>query len=76
MGASRLRRTLAYLRPHRRDVAIGAAALVVVNLLGVSLPLLVRRVVDGLHSGFAVNDLLRGAALIITLATVMGLVRL
>jgi ATP-binding cassette subfamily B protein len=33
-------------------------------------------VVDGLHSGFAVNDLLRGAALIITLATVMGLVRL
>jgi ATP-binding cassette subfamily B protein len=76
MGATRLQRTLAYLRPHRRDVAIGAAALVVVNLLGVSLPLLVRRVVDGLHSGFAVNDLLRGAALIITLATVMGLVRL
>jgi ATP-binding cassette subfamily B protein len=76
MGASRLRRTLAYLRPHRRDVALGAVALVVVNLLGVSLPLLARRVVDGLQNGFAVNDLLRGAALIIGLATLMGLVRL
>ena len=76
MGASRLRRTLAYLRPHRRAVALGAVALVIVNLLGVSLPLLVRRVVDGLHPGFALADVLHGAALIIGLATVMGLVRL
>ncbi|MFM8603925.1 MAG: ABC transporter transmembrane domain-containing protein, partial [Cyanobium sp.] len=76
MGASRLQRTLRYLRPHRREVVLGAAALVVVNLLGVTLPLLVRQAVDGLHSGFAVADVLRGAALIMALATVMGLVRL
>ncbi|MFM7267169.1 MAG: ABC transporter ATP-binding protein, partial [Cyanobium sp.] len=76
MGASRLQRTLRYLRPHRREVLLGAAALVVVNLLGVTLPLLVRQAVDGLHSGFAIADVLRGASLIMALATVMGLVRL
>ena len=76
MGASRLQRTLHYLRPHRREVIQGAAALVVVNLLGVSLPLLARQAVDGLHSGFALADVLRSAALIIGLASVMGVVRL
>jgi len=76
MGASRLRRTLSYLRPHRRAVLLGAAALVVVNLLGVSLPLLVRQSVDGLQRGFAAGDVLRGAGVIVALASVMGLVRL
>jgi len=76
MVAPRLQRILHYLRPHRRAVLLGAAALVVVNLLGVSLPLIVRHAVDDLHSGFALNDVLRKAALIISLATVMGLVRL
>ncbi len=72
----RLERILHYLKPHRRDVALGAAALVVVNLLGVSLPLLVRRAVDGLHTGFALRDVLGGAALILTVATLMGAARL
>ncbi|MEI6617399.1 MAG: ABC transporter transmembrane domain-containing protein, partial [Cyanobium sp. ELA507] len=72
----RLQRILHYLKPHRRDVALGAAALVVVNLLGVSLPLLVRRAVDGLHSGFALRDVLGGAALILSVATLMGAARL
>jgi len=72
----RLQRILHYLKPHRRDVALGAAALVVVNLLGVSLPLLVRRAVDGLHTGFALRDVLGGAALILALATLMGAARL
>jgi len=72
----RLQRILHYLRPHRRAVVMGAAALVVVNLLGVSLPLLVRNAIDGLHSGFALADVLRSAALIMSLATVMGLARL
>jgi ATP-binding cassette subfamily B protein len=55
---------------------LGAAALVVVNLLGVSLPLLVRRAVDGLHTGFALRDVLGGAALILAVATLMGAARL
>ena len=76
MAALRLHLIRRYLRPHRRTVLIGVAALVVVNLLSVSLPLLVRGVIDDLQDGFAVSDVLREAALIVTLATLMGGVRL
>ena len=76
MAALRLHLIRRYLRPHRRTVLIGVAALVVVNLLSVSLPLLVRSVIDDLQDGFAVSDVLREAALIVTLATLMGGVRL
>ncbi len=65
-----------YLRPYRRTVLLGVAALVVVNLLSVALPLLVRGVIDDLQDGFTYSDVLRQAALIIALATVMGAVRL
>jgi len=65
-----------YLRPHRKAVLLGALALVVVNVLSVSIPLLVRRVIDDLQDGFALRDLLQAAALIVVLATVMGGVRL
>ena len=76
MDGPRLRRILHYLKPHRRIVLMGALSLVVVNLLGVSLPLIVRNAVDALHVGFALSDVLQKAGLIIALATVMGLVRL
>ncbi len=65
-----------YLRPHRKAVLLGALALVVVNVLSVSIPLLVRQVIDDLQDGFALRDLLHAAALIVVLATVMGGVRL
>ena len=74
MDGPRLRRILHYLKPHRRIVLMGAVSLVVVNLLGVSLPLIVRNAVDALHGGFALSDVLQKAGLIIALATVMGLV--
>ena len=76
MDGPRLRRILHYLRPHRTTVLLGAVSLLVVNLLGVSLPLIVRNAVDALHGGFALTDVLLKAGLIIALATVMGLVRL
>ena len=76
MAALRLGLIRRYLRPHRRTVLQGVAALVVVNLLSVSLPLLVRGVIDDLQDGFAVSDVLREAALIVALATLMGGVRL
>jgi ATP-binding cassette subfamily B protein len=52
------------------------AALVVVNLFGVAIPLLVRRVIDDLQDGFELQDVLNQAVLIVALATVMGGVRL
>ena len=65
-----------YLRPYRRTVLVGMAALVVVNLLSVTVPLLVRGVIDDLQDGFTFSDVLQQAALIIALATLMGGVRL
>ena len=65
-----------YLRPYRRTVLVGMAALVVVNLLSVTLPLLVRRVIDDLQDGFTFSDVLQQAGLIIVLATLMGGMRL
>ncbi|MEB3265997.1 MAG: ABC transporter ATP-binding protein [Cyanobacteriota bacterium] len=76
MSAPRLTLIRRHLRPHRRTVWLGAAALVVVNLLGVALPLLVRRVIDDLQDGFTLSDVLAQAGLIVVLATVMGAVRL
>ena len=76
MSAQRLRQIGRYLRPHRRQVALGAVALLVVNLLGVAIPLQVRSVVNGLQEGFSLAAVLRQALLIVTMATVMGAVRL
>jgi ATP-binding cassette subfamily B protein len=76
VAAFRLELIRRYLRPHRRTVLLGVAALVVVNLLSVSIPLLVRRVIDDLQDGFSLRDVLLQAALIMGLATAMGAVRL
>ena len=76
MAAFRAELILRYLRPHRRTVLLGVAALVVVNLLSVSIPLLVRRVIDDLQDGFNPADVRGEALLIVTLATVIGAVRL
>ncbi len=65
-----------YLRPHRRAVLQGMAALVAVNLLSVAIPLLVRRVVDDLQDGFELQDVLQQALLIGALATGMAAIRL
>jgi ATP-binding cassette subfamily B protein len=76
MSALRLDLIARYLGPHRRTVALGVVALVVVNLLSTAFPLLVRRVIESLKDGFSQRELLVEAALILALATMMGLVRL
>jgi ATP-binding cassette subfamily B protein len=57
-------------------VLLGAVALVIVNVLSVTIPLEVRRIIDELQDGFAVGDVLRQAGWIVLLASVMGAVRL
>ena len=76
MAAFRLDLIGRYLKPHRRTVALGAIALVVVNILSVTIPLEVRRVVDDLQNDFALSDVLTQAGLIVLLASSMGVVRL
>ena len=76
MAALRFGLIRRYLRPYRRQVGYGVAALVVVNLLSVSIPLLVRGVIDDLNGGFAEVDVLRKAGLIVAMATAMAAMRL
>ena len=65
-----------YLRPQRGILLRGALALVLVNIVGVTLPLLVQRTVNELQPGFSLPQLLQQALIIAVLATVMGGVRL
>ena len=65
-----------YLRPHRKTVLIGAVALVVVNILSVTIPMEVRRVIDELQVGFSYAGILRQAGWIVLLASTMGIIRL
>jgi len=76
MSSPRLRLIARYLRPHRGQVLLGAAALMVVNLLGVAIPLQVRGVINGLHKGFSLDAVLHQALLITAMASAMALVRL
>ena len=76
MAAFRIDLIGRYLRPHRRTVLFGAVALVIVNVLSVTIPLEVRRIIDELQDGFAVSDVLRQAGWIVLLASTMAVVRL
>jgi ATP-binding cassette subfamily B multidrug efflux pump len=76
MRALRLDLLRRYLWPHRRTLLLGVLALLVVNGLGVTIPLIVRRVVEDLQGGFTYSKVLGQAGWIIGLATVMAAVRL
>jgi ATP-binding cassette subfamily B protein len=65
-----------HLRPQRRQLLQGAAALLVVNLLGTSLPLLVQHTINSLHPGFSLPQLLQQALWLALLATLMAGMRL
>ncbi|MCB4427906.1 ABC transporter ATP-binding protein [Synechococcus sp. MU1643] len=76
MAALRLDLIGRYLRPHRRTVLLGAIALVVVNVLRVTIPWEVRSVVDELQKGFSYAGVLRQAGWVVLLASTMGVIRL
>jgi len=65
-----------HLWPHRRALLLGMLALLVVNGLGVTIPLIVRRVVEDLQEGFSYSRVLSQAGWIIALASLMAGVRL
>ena len=76
MSALRLDLIRNYLRPHWYTVLMGAVALLAVNLISVTIPLMVRGVIDSLQGGFPLRKVMTQTLLIIVLATVMGSVRL
>ena len=76
MAAMRLDLIGRYLRPHRKTVLFGAIALVVVNILSVTIPMEVRRIIDELQEGFSYDAILSQAGWIVLLASTMAGVRL
>lgn len=74
--SSRFSRLLSYLRPHWRQVTLGILALLVVNAVGVYIPLLIRNIIDKLQVEFNFNLILQYVVLIIVLSSVMWAIRM
>jgi len=65
-----------YLRPHKKELLIGALCLIFVNILSVAIPMEVKNIVDDLKEGFTFSNVLNKSTWLILLATLMGGVRL
>ncbi|NJN03347.1 MAG: ABC transporter ATP-binding protein [Leptolyngbyaceae cyanobacterium SL_1_1] len=76
MARSQLQKLGAYLRPHWRKTAVGIGALLIVNLVGVSIPLLLREGIDELQVTFSYGRVRYYVLLILLLASVMWFIRM
>ena len=76
MAALRLDLIKNYLRPHKRELIIGALCLIFVNILSVAIPMEVRNIVDDLKEGFTFSYVLNKSTWLILMATIMGGARL
>lgn len=75
-SSSKLSRLAAYLKPHWQQVSLGLVALLVVNAIGVSIPLIIGYIVDELTVTFTFSRLLRYVILVLVLASVMWVIRM
>lgn len=73
---SKLSRLASYLKPHWKQVGWGLFALLVVNAIGVSIPLIIGYIVDELTVSFTFGRLLRYVVLVLVLASVMWVIRM
>ncbi len=71
MAKSRLQKLGIYLRPHWRMVLFGVIALLIVNALGVYIPLVIRDSIDQLKGEFSFSNLSRQAIILLLLSAVM-----
>lgn len=76
MGNSRLQKLGNYLRPHWRIILIGTVALLIVNALGVYIPLLIRDSIDQLQGEFSLAQLSRTALWLLLLSAIMWCFRM
>ncbi len=65
-----------YLRPHWQRTAIGIIALLVVNLVGVRIPLLIRDGIDELQVTFSFSRISHYALIVLLLASLMWVIRM
>ena len=76
MATSRIRKLGNYLRPHWRMVFLGTIALLIVNALGVYIPLLIRDSIDQLQGEFSFVQLSRSVIWLLLLAAIMWCFRM
>ncbi|MGG6242120.1 ABC transporter ATP-binding protein [Nodosilinea sp. AN01ver1] len=76
MARSQLQKLGTYLRPHWHKAALGVAALFIVNLLGVWIPLLIRNGIDELQVTFSFDRILYYVLMVLILASVMWVIRM
>lgn len=76
MANSRIQKLLGYLRPHITQVSLGILALMIVNAVGVYIPLLIRDSIEELRIAFAFDQVLRLVGLIFILASLMWAIRM
>lgn len=74
--SSRLAKLASYLRPHWRTTTVGIVALLIVNAIGIYIPLLIREIVDKLQISFNFNQILYYVLLIVVLSSVMWVIRM
>ena len=76
MAQSKLRRLGSYLAPHWRRTGLGIAALLVVNILSVRIPLLIGDAVDQIEITFSLERVLQQAGIVLLLASVVWFIRM
>jgi len=65
-----------YLKPFKKELLIGAIALLIVNILSVIIPLEVKNIIDQLQDSFSIKFIISKSLSLILLATLMGIIRL
>ncbi len=76
MANSRLHKLLTYLRPHTWEAVLGIIALLIVNGLGVYIPLLIRDSIDELRTALDFDRIWRFVFLLLILASFMWIIRM
>ncbi|HEY9735921.1 MAG TPA: ABC transporter ATP-binding protein [Trichocoleus sp.] len=76
MARSQLQKLGNYIQPHWQSAGLGIGALLVVNIVGVWIPLLIRNGIDELQVTFSFNRVLYYVVLVLVLATVMWFIRM
>ena len=73
---SRFSKLLSYIRPHWRQLTLGILALLIVNAVGVYIPLLIRNIIDKFQVEFSFELILRYVVLIVALSSLMWVIRM
>lgn len=74
--SSKFVRLAAYLKPHWKEVTLGLVALLVVNAIGVTIPVTIGRIVDELTVAFDLGQVIRSVLLVLVLACIMWFIRM